>query len=131
MVPKIRDCFLRVFVSIFRPYQECIDQKKLNSANFEKYFDKKKFLELMRKDYKPFVEQFIQTQIFQRFLDKKANPQRNEDMLQTRYFDENIIAKSNRLLLSTPKALLSFFPPVDCFSGRISPIHSIANSIYK
>ncbi len=103
VVPKIREAFLRVFASIFKQYQECIDHKKVNSPNFEKYFNKKKFLELLKKDYKPFVEQFIQTQIFQRFLDKKANPQKNEDMLQNRYFDESIIAKANRKLLSTPK----------------------------
>ncbi len=103
LVPKIRDSFLRVFVSIFRQYRDFIDERKINDPNFEKYFNKKKFLESLAKDYKPFVSQFIQTQIFQRFLDKKANPQRTEDMLQNRYFDENITCKSNRSLLSTSK----------------------------
>jgi len=45
----------------------------------------------------------MQTQIFQRFLDKKANPSRNDDLLLSRFFDENIIAKANRHILSTPK----------------------------
>ena len=96
---------MRVFVSIFKEYQECINKKAHGTGG--KYFNKEKFLELAKKDYKPFIEQFMQTQIFQRFLEKKEHPQRKEDMLQTRYFDENIIAKSNRLLLAKKKVLVS------------------------
>jgi hypothetical protein len=94
-----------VFVSIFKDYQECINKKAHTTDG--KYFSKEKFLELAKKDYKPFIEQFMQTQIFQRFLDKKEHPERKEDMLQTRYFDENIIAKSNRSLLVKKKVFAS------------------------
>lgn len=90
-------------MSIFKDYQGCINEKAYSTNG--KYFNADKFLELSKKDYRPFVSQFIQTQVFQRFLEKKESPQRKEDMLQTLYFDENIIAKSNRLLLATKKVL--------------------------
>ncbi len=96
-----------MFVSTFKQYNEFVDEKKSSDPNPENYFNKTKFVESLEKEYRPFAKQFLQTQIFQRFLDKKANPQRSEDMLQNRYFDENIISKFNRGVLSKAKVWLS------------------------
>jgi hypothetical protein len=105
-IAQIRDSFLRMFVSIFKCYPECINEKSRGSPTNVDYFDQKKFIELCNKDYKPFVQQFMETLIFHTFLDKKERPERKEDMLRTRYFDENITAKFNRKILSIPKVTL-------------------------
>ena len=114
IILKIRDSFLKAFVGIFKGYRNFIDESKYGDPNFEHYFNKTKFLDSFNKDYKPFVSQFIQTQILQRFLDRKANPQKSEDMLQCRFFDEQIIFKSNRSLMASPQVLtlLSLFSPL-------------------
>jgi len=107
---EIRDGFLRMFVSIFKRYPECINEKEKNrgSPTNTDYFDQKKFIELCNKGYKPFVQQFMETLIFHTFLDKKERPERKEDMLRTRYFDESITAKFNRQRLSIPKVIFPF-----------------------
>lgn len=107
-INEVRDGFMRVFIGIFMNYKNFINESKVNDANPEHYFNKKKFVENLSKEYQPFAKQFIQTQIFQRFLDKKANPLRTEDLLQTRFFDEKIIAKANKSFLSSSTVLSHF-----------------------
>ena len=99
-VPYIREIFFRMFVGIFKKYNEFINQGKPNTG---KYFDKVKFEEQLNKGYKPFVKQFMETQIFQKFLEGKVNPQKNEEEFLSIYFDEKIISKANRAFLAKPK----------------------------
>lgn len=103
---EIRSSFLKMFVSIFKRYPECINEKDRGAAASEGYFDQKKFLDQCGKDYRPFAQEFTATLIFRTFLDKKQRPEKKEDMLRTLYFDENIVAKFNRQLLSSPQVVV-------------------------
>lgn len=91
-----------MFVGIFKKYEDFIDKKLAGQGN-SKCFAKAKFEEQLKKPYRPFVRQFTGTQMFQRFLEAKANPQKSEDEFVSRYFDEKIICKANRALFAIPK----------------------------
>lgn len=84
-----------MFVGMFKQYQEFLDETKYEDPNIDHYFSKAKFLESQKKEYRDFITQFMETQIFQRFLYKRVNPQTTEDILQNKYFDEHIAAISH------------------------------------
>jgi len=94
LLPKVRQTFLSMLINIFKKYQDFLDETKYEDPNIDHYFDKAKFLESQKKEYREFITQFMETQIFQRFLYKRVNPQTTEDILQNKYFDESIIAAS-------------------------------------
>ena len=88
-VTEIRNAFLRFFVTLFRGYQGFLldDQDDL--------FDEDDFVDdLKLNDNSPeFLQRFLQTQMFQRFLEERQD---NPDHPEMRFFDESIIAKNNR-----------------------------------
>ena len=94
---NIRNSFLNIFLHIFKKYHESVDETKIDDPNIDHYFSKEKFLNSQNKEYRDFVAQFMETQIFQRFVYKQVNPQTNDDIYQTKYFDEKIITQSRSI----------------------------------
>ena len=80
---RLRRGFLSLFVSLFRPYQQCIRHAALaqsrrlavddNSANLKLHFDSSLFLSLSHIDYQPFMRSFLDSQLVKDFLLEKID----------------------------------------------------------
>ena len=80
---RLRRGFLSLFVSLFRPYQQCIRQAALaqsrrlsaddNSANLKLHFDSSLFLSLSHSNYQPFLCSFLDSQLVKDFLLEKID----------------------------------------------------------
>lgn len=91
-INTIRKGFLNMFISMFKTYQDFIVNDTDNS------FDKSRFIKALKSEYRPFMKQFLDTQIFQQFIEKKMFPQSNDDITRNRYFDESISSKAKAVI---------------------------------
>jgi len=94
IVNSIRKGFLNMFINMFRSYKDYID------TNFDSSFNKSKFIQATKKEYRLFMKQFVETQIFQQFIEKRVTPLSYDDAARNKYFDESTrnIAKGVILL---------------------------------
>lgn len=104
-VTSVQAAFLRVFVSLFKDYESYLIYPKKNAdqdpnvMDDEPVFDNQKFIRKQAKDAREFLSAFLKTQAWLRFADQKVAPapmpgeMENYDI---KFFDECIIAKSNR-----------------------------------
>lgn len=95
----IRYMFLRVFLSLLKNYQEFI----INPENIDSIdlFDKESFMKEMGLVNSEFMNQFLSTQCFIHFIEERIFNPSFEDTVA--FFDEAIVAKLNRSLLSRTK----------------------------
>ena len=91
---KVRSCFFRCFISIFRNYRDFLVLQSKSTLNTESYFNTSEFMR-QNPASERFLHVFSQTVAFQKFIDDRiyVTPETESDVL---YFDQSILAKLNR-----------------------------------
>ncbi|KAG5189173.1 hypothetical protein JKP88DRAFT_303023 [Tribonema minus] len=92
-VHEIRAAFLRFFVSIFRTYQDYLVVPTPQDPFPKELFDREAFLKEMPAQAQEFMSVFLQSQMFERFLEEQLS---HPDQPEIRFFEESIVQKLNR-----------------------------------
>ncbi|CAM9142204.1 unnamed protein product [Chrysoparadoxa australica] len=91
---KVREAFLRFFVTIFKDYRKFLVLQKQT-------FQAESFVEKLDPEFRPFVTKLTQTQAFSNFIDARIQP--DPEDLDITFFDESIDSKRNRSRLHVIK----------------------------
>ncbi len=97
-IREIRLYFFKFFVSLFYKYRKAIKLEKDQKINIDSpgdHFNREKFLsECCRDETRPFLSEFIDTNLFRQFIAKKINPKSEDDYYTTLYFDQHADLKA-------------------------------------
>src|SRR5690606_22446345 len=96
----VRLAFFRFFVSLFQKYKQYIEKPQSRYFDIKKCFKTKQFIRDSHESAKPFLEQFLESQAFQRFLIQRITEEKSPETI---FFDESIDAKLNRSKLKLHK----------------------------
>lgn len=88
---KVRECFFDFMLELLSGYQECFNESQLicsHSLESSNIFDFAKFCKSKSSLKNPeFVQNFTRTSLFSRFIECRANPENEQQVLYYNYFD--------------------------------------------
>jgi hypothetical protein len=106
----VQEAFLNFYVATLRNYRKFLPKGSSSRVTWrgkdhsKERFQSDQFIQSQRRDYKPFLEQFVSTQQFEDFITRRMYNSTNE----ADFFDKTIEAQNNRNILQVKKMDTTF-----------------------
>ncbi|CAD8206597.1 unnamed protein product [Paramecium pentaurelia] len=106
---QIRNAFLKCNSILMKQYKKYIIPNQNNEGNFNEIFNVQGYQDYWKKD--TFIQQFMDTRIFQYFIQERTTLSENESQYQ--FFDKYICSKDQKLNFIHPKQKIEIKIPDD------------------